>query len=151
MSWSGASRLNGGHHSPQSPTKALVFHAGVSVFPKEPNDHPIPSHLHHRRISGWTRRVRLTGPQADTVSGANLTWTVRGGIGDERTIDHYDIYASLDGQKAAHLTALPVGTHQLKLDSSLFDSGKTYYLYVNAVGRPCIHDHLSAATDWIAK
>ncbi len=88
---------------------------------------------------------------AAAVSGENLTWTVRGGTGDERTIDHYDVYASIDGRQAAHLAAVPVGVRQLKLDRGRFDSGKKYQLYVNAVGRPCIRDHLSPAVAWIAK
>ena len=96
---------------------------------------------------GIENDIRVTA----IVSGGNLTWTVSGGTGDERTIDHFDIYASMDGQRAAHLAALPAGTHRLKLDRRLFESGKSYNLYVNAVGRPCIRDHLSAAMDWIAK
>jgi hypothetical protein len=77
------------------------------------------------------------------VNTANLlSWTITGG--DERTIDHYEVYASMDGVNAAFLGSVVVGTHQFNVGTAGLASG-SYQLYVDAVGKPCIRDHMSAA------
>jgi hypothetical protein len=75
------------------------------------------------------------------TSAGSLSWTVTSG--DERTIDHYELYASSDGVNAAYLGSVAAGTHQA--DVSQFNLPKgSYQLYIDAVGKPCIRDHLSA-------
>jgi hypothetical protein len=70
-----------------------------------------------------------------------LSWTIT--AGDERTIDHYEIYAATNGGNAAFLCSVPAGrVHQTNLSQVGLTSG-SYQLYVDAVGKPCIRDHMS--------
>jgi hypothetical protein len=69
-----------------------------------------------------------------------LSWTVN--FGDERTIDHYEIYASRNLATAAFLGSVNAGVHQTNLTQSGLAPG-SYQFYVDAVGKPCIRDHLS--------
>jgi hypothetical protein len=70
-----------------------------------------------------------------------LSWTIASG--DERTIDHYEIYASSNGVTAALLGSVNSGTHQTNLTQAGLAPG-SYRFYVDAIGKPCIRDHLSA-------
>ena len=69
-----------------------------------------------------------------------LSWTIT--AGDERTIDHYEVYASTNGVNAAFLGSVPTGLHQTNLSQVGLAPG-SYQLYVDAVGKPCIRDHMS--------
>jgi hypothetical protein len=79
------------------------------------------------------------------VQGGSLTWTTTSGSGDESTIDHYEIYASQDGILATDLGAVAVGTHTFDVRSVRELIGAPLQLYVNAVGKPTVRDHLSPA------
>jgi hypothetical protein len=84
-----------------------------------------------------------------SVSGTALGWTVSSGTGDESTIDHYEVYLSADGVNAADLGPVAPGTHSFNLAAvSGLQPGVTYQLYVDAVGRPNIRDHLSGAVSY---
>ncbi len=86
------------------------------------------------------------------AQGSTLNWTVASGTGDESTIDHYEIYASVDGVNAAKLGSAPAGTHSFDLASvNGFASGATYQIIVVAVGKPCIRDHASKAAVYTRK
>ena len=74
-----------------------------------------------------------------------LSWTNING--DQRTIDHYEIYASTDGTNAAYLGSVPVGVSQTNLSTTGFTQG-VYQLYVDAIGKPCIHDHISPSVSY---
>lgn len=77
------------------------------------------------------------------VNSANLlTWTVTNG--SEATIDHYEVYASSNGVTAALLGIVLSGTHIFNVGADGLSPG-TYQFYVDAVGKPCIRDHMSAA------
>lgn len=83
---------------------------------------------------------------ATTIHGSTLRWTIAGGTGDESTIDHYEIRAPADGINAADLGAVPAGQHAFELQSVTdLAAGTNYKLIVDAVGRPCIRDHVSSA------
>lgn len=69
-----------------------------------------------------------------------LTWNIVSG--DERTIDHYEVYASTNGVTAALLGTVKSGIHQFTLTYSGLSPG-AYSIYVDAVGKPCIRDHMS--------
>ncbi|HXI71717.1 MAG TPA: DUF2341 domain-containing protein [Verrucomicrobiae bacterium] len=69
-----------------------------------------------------------------------LSWTITSG--DERTIDHYEVYAVTNGGNAALLGSVPAGVHQTNISQLGLTSG-SYQIYVDAVGKPCIRDHLS--------
>lgn len=68
-----------------------------------------------------------------------LSWNIASG---ERTIDHYEVYASTDGVNAALLGSVSLGTHQMNLSTAGLAPG-SYQIYVDAVGKPCIRDHMS--------
>ena len=84
---------------------------------------------------------------AASVASGVLSWTVSGGTGDESTIDHYEVYASLDGVMAVDLGTVPVGTHSRSLADAGCWLGVGAKVAVIAVGKPMIRDHGSA---WVA-
>ncbi len=77
------------------------------------------------------------------VNSANLlTWTVTSG--SETTIDHYEVYASSNGVNAALLGTVFSGTHLFNVGAVGLSPG-VYQFYVDAIGKACIRDHMSAA------
>lgn len=74
------------------------------------------------------------------ASPSYLSWTIA--AGDERTIDHYEVYASTNGVNAVYVGPVPTILHQTNLSNVGLPSG-SYQLYVDAIGKPCIRDHLS--------
>ena len=90
------------------------------------------------------------------VSGGQLTWTIafgsdltNGATGDERTIDHYTVWASADGQTLVRVApdlvrdqngALP---HALDLAAHPPPAG-SHMLFVQAVGGPFLRGAVSA-------
>lgn len=81
-----------------------------------------------------------------SVSGSTLNWSI---TGNENTLDHYTIFISSDGQNLMSLGDFPVGTHSLDLSSFGFNAG-TYSVYVKAVGKPSILNHISAAATYLS-
>lgn len=79
-----------------------------------------------------------------SVSGNALNWSV---TGNESTIDHYTAFISGDGQNLMSLGDFPTGTRTVNLGSYGFTSG-TYSVYVKAVGKPSIVNHMSAAATY---
>ena len=75
-----------------------------------------------------------------------LSWTI--GSGDERTIDHYEIYVSTNGVTAALLGSVASGVHQLNFFTAGLPPG-IYQLYVDAIGKPCIRDHMSPPVSYV--
>ena len=93
------------------------------------------------------------------VQGSTLSWNVglasdapsecaaavSGGWNIEDTIHHYAVLASpaSDGQNLAVVASnVPAGTHQLDLTNKL--PAGNYLIYVEAIGQPSIHNHMSA-------
>ncbi|HTV61233.1 MAG TPA: hypothetical protein VMH30_01550, partial [Verrucomicrobiae bacterium] len=74
-----------------------------------------------------------------------LSWTITSG--DERTIDHYQIYASTNGVNAALLGSAVAGVHRTNVGRFGLAIGN-YQLYVDAIGIPCVRDHLSAPVSY---
>lgn len=75
------------------------------------------------------------------VSGTQLQWQI---TGDERTIDHYTVFISSDGQNLMPLGDVGAGIHAFDLSAYSFDPG-SYALYVKAVGKPSLRNQMSAA------
>jgi hypothetical protein len=75
------------------------------------------------------------------AAGSSVVWQVSGG---EKTIDHYAIWSSSDGQNFKHITDVAVGTRSADLSSANISSGSGVKVYVQAVGKPSIINHLSA-------
>jgi len=80
---------------------------------------------------------------APTVAGSTLTWSI-GSKASEKTIDHYTVFISTDGQNLMNLADVAAGTHSLSLSQYDLAAG-TYVLYVKAVGRASIVNHMSPA------
>jgi PKD repeat protein len=80
---------------------------------------------------------------APTVSGSTLSWSI-GSKASERTIDHYTVFISTDGQNLMRMADVAAGSHSL--DLSQYDlATATYVLYVKAVGKASIVNHMSPA------
>jgi PKD repeat protein len=91
--------------------------------------------------SGIDNCVTVTG----AVSGSNFTWS---NTGQENTIDHYTVFISEDGEQLMSLGDVPAGTHSKSLSGLGLDPSKTYTLYVKAVGKPTLHNQISAAVTY---
>lgn len=95
---------------------------------------------------GIENNVTVSG----SVSGSTLNWTYTSGTGDESTIDHYEIYASIDNVNAAAWGSVAAGTHAFNLTSvGGLVAGTHYLVYVQAIGKPCICDHLSSPISYV--
>jgi PKD repeat protein len=86
--------------------------------------------------SGIENCVSVTG----AVSGNTLTWSI---TGSETTVDHYTVFASLDGQNLMPLADVPTGVGTLDLSQYGFGPA-TYTLYVKAIGKPSLRNQMSA-------
>jgi hypothetical protein len=78
------------------------------------------------------------------MSGARIMWSI---TGQQNTLDHYTVYISLDGENLMPLAKLSAGTYSLDLGTFGLPIGN-YTLYVKAVGKPSIANHMSAAVNW---
>jgi hypothetical protein len=79
-----------------------------------------------------------------SMSGTLLSWAISG---EESTVDHYTVFISTDGQNLMPLGNFSVGTRQVDLSTySLAPGG--YTLYVKAVGKPSIRNHMSGAVSY---
>ncbi len=76
-----------------------------------------------------------------SVSGNSLQWNVNG---DESTVDHYVAYISTNGQNLMSLGEAYPGTGSVNLCSYSVPNG-SYVSYVQAVGKPSIHNQISGA------
>jgi hypothetical protein len=81
---------------------------------------------------------------AGSASANLVSWTIKG---SENTLDHYTVYISSDGENLMPVTDVAAGTHQLDLSQFGFPQG-AYTVYVKAVGRPSIKNHMSAAISY---
>ncbi|HEY1788999.1 MAG TPA: hypothetical protein VGJ73_12625, partial [Verrucomicrobiae bacterium] len=90
-------------------------------------------------IESGTENYFVLTPQ---VNANVLSWTINSG--DERTVDHYEIFAATNGGNAAFLCSVPTGIGQTNLNQLGLPPGN-YQVYVDAIGKPCIRDHLSSA------
>jgi hypothetical protein len=73
-----------------------------------------------------------------SLSGTQLDWSING---DESTVDHYNVYASSDGQNLTQLRQVAPGTHALELCSLPVPQG-TRQLFVQAVGKPSMANRM---------
>ena len=75
-----------------------------------------------------------------SMSGNSLQWNVSG---DEHTLDHYTVYISSDGQNLMSLGDEPTGYDSLNMCSYSL-APDTYSLYVQAIGRASMVNHISS-------
>jgi hypothetical protein len=93
--------------------------------------------------SGIENNVALA---AEVNTNSVLSWAITSG--DERTVDHYEIYAATNGGNAAFLASVRTGIYQTNLTQAGLSAG-SYQLYVDAIGKPCIRDHLSPPVSYL--
>lgn len=116
----------------------------------------IPSNVTRMQWVTWSDWEEGTEVEAGIENGFSLRAEIESSnllswkpvSGDERTIDHYEIYASTNGVTAAFLGSVPSGEHQMNLAGFGLAPGD-YQIYIDAIGRPCIRDHLSPAIRYI--
>lgn len=84
-----------------------------------------------------------------SVSGGTLNFapSFSSAAGDERTIDHYQVFISKDGQNLMKLTQLPAGSRSLNVSSYGLAAG-SYKLYVKMVAKPGILNRMSPAATY---
>jgi hypothetical protein len=73
--------------------------------------------------------------------GGWLTWTT---TGNEKAVDHYTVYISRDGQNLMALKELPRSRHAFEVGNLDLAPG-LYVLYVQAVGKASVVNHMSPA------
>lgn len=81
---------------------------------------------------------------ASMAGSSQLTWAISG---NENTLDHYTVFISADGQNLMQVAEVPTGTYSLDLSQYAFDPA-TYSVFVKAVGKPSIVNHMSAAVNY---
>ena len=79
-----------------------------------------------------------------SVSGTTLQWSTSG---DESTVDHYNIYSSIDGRNLSEITELKPGTHSVDLCSYSMPAGDSR-VYVQAVGKPSLANRMPGPVDY---
>jgi hypothetical protein len=79
-----------------------------------------------------------------SVAGNQLSWTVSG---NENTVDHYTPFISIDGVNLMALPDVAAGVHSFDLSSYHFAAG-SYSVFVKAVGKASMKNHMSAAVPY---
>ncbi|MFA7345450.1 MAG: hypothetical protein WC003_14205 [Terrimicrobiaceae bacterium] len=142
------SKLDGGwavgHYLPQDNGKCLIERARFI-------ESILPVNVTHMQWVTWNDWAEGTSAEPGienniavdaSIEGSTLKWSVSGGSGDESTINHYDIYASPDGENAALLASVPTGKGAFDLASVAgLKADPPYDIVVVAVGKPCIRNH----------
>ncbi len=75
-----------------------------------------------------------------SVAGKTLRWKVSG---DENTLDHYTVWASSDGKNLSRVADIPVKAQSMELDRYPDLSNGNLELFVEAIGKPCLTNHMS--------
>ena len=89
---------------------------------------------------------------AASISGNTLSWSLSGS-GQESTVDRYRIWSTpaSDGQNLTLQREITAGgAHSLDLTTLALTSGTTYTIYVQAVGKPTILNHLANGVSYTA-
>ena len=79
-----------------------------------------------------------------SVNGDLLSWTISG---DERTLDHFTVFVSADGENLMSLGDVPANTRTFDLAPFAFAPGN-YTVYVKAVGVASVVNHMSGAISY---
>ena len=81
---------------------------------------------------------------AATLSGSSLQWTI---TGSDSTLDHYTVFLSPDGIGLMPLGDVPLSSKSFDLSAVHLPAGN-YQLFVKAVAKPSILNHMSAAVSY---
>jgi hypothetical protein len=90
---------------------------------------------------------------AAAIASHNVNFSVSGGTGDESTLDHYVIWYSPDATitdpgrfGSIHLGTVAPGVGTFDLAGRGLIAGTAYKIYVEAVGKGQIRNHMSAGS-----
>ena len=75
-----------------------------------------------------------------SVDGTTLRWSAH--TGSEDSLSFYKVFISSDGSNLTELASLPAKTHSIDLSRVALSSGN-YTLFVKAIGKPSIQNHMS--------
>ena len=126
--------------SVDDPKRGKRDEAGGAEFSGRPNAQGISNKEGSEVETGIDNCVRV----AASISGSALQWSI---TGDENTLDHYTVFTSTDGFHLHPVADVPAGAHVLDLSSLQINAG-TYSVFVKAVGKPMLFDHVSAAVTY---
>lgn len=76
------------------------------------------------------------------TQGSTLSWNLSG---DERTVDHYRVWASSDGKHLVPVQDIAAGGRRAVDVSNLLPNAGNWTVYIEAVGRASLLNHLSNA------
>jgi hypothetical protein len=79
-----------------------------------------------------------------SVAGNKLEWSTNG---SEKTIDHYEVYSSKDGQNLTKIAEVSSGQHSVDLCGAGMKSGNSK-LFVQAVGKPSMANRMPGPVSW---
>jgi hypothetical protein len=79
------------------------------------------------------------------LDGNSLRWSAHGG--SEDTLSFYKIFISSDGQSLTEVASVPTKTHSVDLKKLNLPAGN-YALFVKAVGKPSILNHMSNSVSY---
>lgn len=77
-----------------------------------------------------------------SMSGSILNWKLTG-TGSPSTVAYYRVFISLDGTNLMKLKDVSSGSRSLDLSAYALSTSTTYTMYVKAVGRASIQNHMS--------
>jgi PKD repeat protein len=80
------------------------------------------------------------------INGSQLQWTI---TGNEKAVDHYVVFISLDGQNLMNLANVASGTHTLNISPYNLVPGTTYQFFVEAIGAPSFQNQMSASVGYL--
>jgi hypothetical protein len=78
------------------------------------------------------------------MSGSTLNWSI---TGDEKTLDHYTVFASTDGVNLMSVGDYATGNSSADLGAMGFAQG-TYQFYVKAVAKASMLNHMSSSVSY---
>ncbi len=81
-----------------------------------------------------------------SVSGNKLEWSI---VGNENTVDHYNIYTGNNGGNLAEVSQTQPGVHSVDLCSLQLPSGNQQ-LFVQAVGKPSIANRMPDPVSYVS-
>jgi PKD repeat protein len=81
-----------------------------------------------------------------SINGTSLQWAI---TGNEKAVDHYAVFISLDGQQLMNLASVAAGTHTLGLSTYNLVPNTTYQLFVEAIGAPSVQNQMSAPVGYM--
>ena len=80
------------------------------------------------------------------INGTQLQWSI---TGNEKAVDHYVVFISLDGQNLMNLASVANGTHTFNLSPYNLAPGTTYKFLVEAIGVPSVQNVMSASVGYL--